>query len=71
MKVVDKTPARHTKRNATGEAQTAYAPTADGRGARRGGYSGNDGGEKTFYLESRNVILAIAMDFLDLYFNSS
>ncbi|PQE12999.1 hypothetical protein CJF30_00002907 [Rutstroemia sp. NJR-2017a BBW] len=42
VKVVDKTPARHTKRNATGEAPTAYNPTADGRGARRGGYGGND-----------------------------
>lgn len=44
MKVVDKTPARNTKRNATGEAPAAKAPVADGRGARRGGYSGNEGG---------------------------
>ncbi|TEY51845.1 hypothetical protein BOTCAL_0264g00010 [Botryotinia calthae] len=43
VKVVDKTPARNTKRNATGEAPAAKAPVADGRGARRGGYSGNEG----------------------------
>lgn len=46
MKVVDKTPARTTKRNAGGEAPAAKAYTGtDGRGARRGGLQGNEGGE--------------------------
>ncbi|ESZ96924.1 hypothetical protein SBOR_2718 [Sclerotinia borealis F-4128] len=43
VKVVDKTPARNVKRNATGEAPAAKAPVADGRGARRGGFAGNEG----------------------------
>ena len=45
VKVVDKTPARTTKRNATGEAPAAKAPVAtDGRGSRRGGLQGSEGG---------------------------
>ncbi|KAJ8065212.1 hypothetical protein OCU04_005917 [Sclerotinia nivalis] len=43
VKVVDKAPARTTKRNAPGEAPAAKAPVADGRGARRGGFTGNEG----------------------------
>ncbi|KIN06104.1 hypothetical protein OIDMADRAFT_176207 [Oidiodendron maius Zn] len=44
VKVVDKTPARTTKRNAGGEAPTSKAHVAtDGRGARRGGLQGNEG----------------------------
>ncbi|KAL3426773.1 elicitor protein [Phlyctema vagabunda] len=44
VKVVDKTPARTTKRNATGEAPATKAPAAsEGRGGRRGGYNGNEG----------------------------
>jgi plasminogen activator inhibitor 1 RNA-binding protein len=44
VRVIDKTPARTTKRNAPGEAPASKAPVADGRGARRGGYQGNEGG---------------------------
>jgi len=41
---VDKTPARTTKRNATGEAPASKAPVAsEGRGGRRGGFNGNEG----------------------------
>lgn len=44
VKVIDKTPARTTKRNAPGEAPAHKAPSAaDARGPRRGGYGGNDG----------------------------
>jgi len=43
VRVIDKTPARTTKRNAPGEAPASKAPAADGRGARRGGYQGNEG----------------------------
>lgn len=44
VKVIDKTPARTIKRNATGEAPASKAPVnSEGRGGRRGGYSGNDG----------------------------
>lgn len=43
-KVIDKTPARTTKRNATGEAPAAKAPIAsEGRGTRRGNFNGNEG----------------------------
>jgi plasminogen activator inhibitor 1 RNA-binding protein len=42
VKVVDKTPARTTKRNAPAEAPASKAPVTDGRGARRPG--GNEGG---------------------------
>ncbi|KAE9379241.1 hypothetical protein N431DRAFT_434245 [Stipitochalara longipes BDJ] len=43
-KVIDKTPARTTKRNATGEAPAAKAPVAaEGRGGRRGNFNGNEG----------------------------
>ena len=46
VKVVDKTPARTIKRNATGEAPASKAPAAtEGRGGRRGGFSGNEGGQ--------------------------
>ncbi|PSS18616.1 hypothetical protein M430DRAFT_121269, partial [Amorphotheca resinae ATCC 22711] len=41
VKVVDKTPARTTKRNAPAEAPASKAPVTDGRGARRPG--GNEG----------------------------
>lgn len=41
VKVIDKTPARTTKRNATGEAPASKAPA--GSGTRRGGFSGNEG----------------------------
>lgn len=47
VKVIDKTPARTTKRNAPAEAPAAKAP-ADNRSARRGGYQGNEGGK--FYI---------------------
>jgi len=44
VKVIDKTPARNTKRNAPAEAPASRgAPPTDGRGARRGGYQGNEG----------------------------
>ncbi|RDW83146.1 hypothetical protein BP5796_04637 [Coleophoma crateriformis] len=42
VKVIDKTPARTTKRNAPAEAPASKAPV-EGRGGRRGGYSGNEG----------------------------
>lgn len=42
VKVIDKTPARTTKRNAPGEAPASKAPT-DARSTRRGGYQGNEG----------------------------
>jgi len=42
VKVIDKTPARTTKRNAPAEAPASKAPT-EGRSARRGGYQGNEG----------------------------
>jgi len=43
-KAIDKTPARTTKRNATGEAPAAKAPVAsEGRGGRRGNFNGNEG----------------------------
>jgi len=43
-KVIDKTPARTTKRNAPGEAPASKAPVAsEGRGGRRGGFNGNEG----------------------------
>jgi len=45
VKVVDKTPARTTKRNAPAEAPASKTPAAsEGRGSRRGGFSGNEGG---------------------------
>jgi hypothetical protein len=71
VKVVDKTPARHTKRNATGEAPTAYNPTADGRGARRGGYGGNDAGEDTFDLSHETSFLLSQSTFWAYNLNSS
>jgi len=44
VKVVDKTPARTTKRNATGDAPASRAPaSSDTRGGRRGGFNGNEG----------------------------
>lgn len=46
VKVIDKTPARNTKRNAPAEAPASSAPAANSgnaRGGRRGGYTGNDG----------------------------
>lgn len=43
VKVIDKTPARTTKRNASDEAHAARAPVPDNRGSRRGGLSGNEG----------------------------
>jgi len=43
VKVIDKTPARTTKRNAPAEAPASKAPATDGRGPRRGGYQGNEG----------------------------
>jgi len=44
VKVIDKTPARTTKRNAPAEAPAPKALVAsDGRGSRRGGYQGNEG----------------------------
>eukprot|EP00918_Siedleckia_nematoides_P047636 GHVU01104338.1.p1 GENE.GHVU01104338.1~~GHVU01104338.1.p1 ORF type:complete len:347 (+),score=72.29 GHVU01104338.1:159-1199(+) len=43
VKVIDKTPARTTKRNAGDEAPAAKAPITDNRGSRRGGASGNEG----------------------------
>lgn len=43
VKVVDKTPARTTKRNAADEAPASKAPVSDNRGSRRGGPSGNEG----------------------------
>ncbi|KAK2630196.1 hypothetical protein QTJ16_001016 [Diplocarpon rosae] len=44
VKVIDKTPARTIKRNATGEAPASKAAVAtESRGGRRGGYSGNEG----------------------------
>jgi len=43
-KVIDKTPARNTKRNAPAEAPASKAPVAtEGRGGRRGGFNGNEG----------------------------
>lgn len=45
VKVIDKTPARTTKRNAPAEAPASKAPVAtDAR--RRGGYSGNEAGKR-------------------------
>jgi len=45
VKVIDKTPARNTKRNAPAEAPASKAPTAsEGRGGRRGGYQGGNEG---------------------------
>jgi len=43
VKVVDKTPARTTKRNASDEAPASKAPVSDNRGNRRGGPTGNEG----------------------------
>ncbi|TVY67372.1 RGG repeats nuclear RNA binding protein B, partial [Lachnellula suecica] len=44
VKVIDKTPARTTKRNAGAEAPASKAPaTSDSRGARRGAFNGNEG----------------------------
>ncbi|KAF4624069.1 hypothetical protein G7Y89_g14104 [Cudoniella acicularis] len=44
VKVIDKTPARTIKRNATGEAPASKAAGgSDNRGARRGGFGGNEG----------------------------
>ncbi|TAQ87769.1 hypothetical protein B7494_g3913 [Chlorociboria aeruginascens] len=43
VKVVDKTPARTTKRNAPAEAPSRGHVVADGRGSRRGGLNGNEG----------------------------
>ncbi len=58
MKVVDKTPARNTKRNATGEqpASKAGAAPTESRGGRggRGGFAGNEGGESK-YRFSRSI----------------
>jgi len=46
VKVIDKTPARTTKRNAPAEAPASKAPAAtEGRGGRRGGFNGNEGGQ--------------------------
>lgn len=46
MKVIDKTPARNTKRNAPAEAPASKAPAGgEARGTRRGGFQGNEGGE--------------------------
>ena len=46
MKVIDKTPARNTKRNAPAEAPASKAPAGgEARGPRRGGFQGNEGGE--------------------------
>ncbi|KAH8595714.1 Stm1-domain-containing protein [Bisporella sp. PMI_857] len=43
-KVIDKTPARHTKRNAPAEAPASKAPAGgESRGPRRGGFQGNEG----------------------------
>jgi len=44
VKVIDKTPARTTKRNAPAEAPASKAPAvSEGRGGRRGGHAGNEG----------------------------
>jgi len=44
VKVIDKTPARTTKRNAPAEAPAPKAPLSfEGRGGRRGGFAGNEG----------------------------
>ncbi|CZT03587.1 related to telomeric DNA binding activity [Rhynchosporium agropyri] len=44
VKVIDKTPARTTKRNAPAEAPASRAPApTEGRGGRRGGFNGNEG----------------------------
>lgn len=44
VKVIDKTPARNTKRNAPAEAPASKAPAGgEGRGTRRGGFQGNEG----------------------------
>lgn len=47
VKVIDKTPARNTKRNAPAEAPASKAGAAPAGGARRGGYAGNEGGMYT------------------------
>lgn len=48
MKVIDKTPARTTKRNAPAEAPVKVGGAEQSRGGRRGGgYAGNEGGEWT------------------------
>lgn len=43
VKVIDKTPARTTKRNAPAEAPASKASVPAERGPRRGGFSGNEG----------------------------
>lgn len=43
VKVIDKTPARTTKRNASGEAPASRAPVTDNKGSRRADLSGNEG----------------------------
>ncbi|KAG9234255.1 hypothetical protein BJ875DRAFT_18954 [Amylocarpus encephaloides] len=43
VKVIDKTPARNTKRNAGDEAPASKTAGYENRGTRRGGYQGNDG----------------------------
>lgn len=50
VKVVDKTPARTTKRNASDEAPASKAPVSDNRGNRRGGPTGNEGGSYLFSM---------------------
>ena len=58
-KVIDKTPARTTKRNATGEAPATKAPVAsEGRGTRRGNFNGNEGGSYILGLVSALKLLA-------------
>lgn len=44
VKVIDKTPARNTKRNAGDEAPASKAAPISDRGSRRGGPTGNEGG---------------------------
>ncbi len=45
VKVVDKTPARNTKRNAPAEAPASKGVPTDARRGGRGAASGNEGGE--------------------------
>ena len=46
VKVIDKTPARTTKRNAPAEAPASKNTAhTEGRGGRRGGFTGNEGGQ--------------------------
>jgi hypothetical protein len=55
VKVIDKTPARTTKRNAPAEAPASKTGVPTDRGTRRGGFNGNEGGKCSLSLQPKEL----------------